>query len=108
MLVEVARALRSVIRSSDTVARLAGDEFVVLIESGNHTEVMLIAQRLVDVVQVSRAVGSEQIVVTASVGLVQWPAGTSPAKADQLMKAADDAMYDAKRLQGNQLVIATA
>lgn len=106
VLVDVARALRSVVRSTDTVARLAGDEFVVLIESGNHTEVMLIAQRLVDAVQVRRTIGNEQIVVTASVGLVQWPAGTPPAHADQLMKAADDAMYDAKRLQGNQLVIA--
>ena len=52
--------------------------------------------------------GVDPIVVTASVGMAQWPANTSPDRADQLLKAADDAMYDAKHLHGNTLVIAAS
>ena len=108
VLVEVSKLLRAAVRSSDTAARLAGDEFVVLIRSDNSTEVLIIAQRLVDSVRVTRMAGVDPIVVTASVGMAQWPANTSPDRADQLLKAADDAMYDAKHLHGNTLVIAAS
>ena len=106
VLIEVANLLRTAVRESDMAARLAGDEFVVLIESDSDIEVLLIASRLVDSIHVTRVAGADPIVVTASVGLVQWPAGTPPDRADELIRAADNAMYDAKHLDGNQLVIA--
>lgn len=106
VLVEVAHLLRVGVRAADIVGRLAGDEFVVVIESDSDTEVLLIAQRLVTNVRVTRLAGPDPIVVTASVGMVRWKAGTAPDQAERLMRAADHAMYDAKHLHGNQLVIA--
>jgi diguanylate cyclase (GGDEF)-like protein len=106
VLIEVAEILRAGVRQTDVVARLSGDEFVVLIQSNNETEVLMVAQRLVSSVRVVRLTGSETIMVTASVGMAIWSASTPPDDAGRLMKAADDAMYAAKHLQGDQLVIA--
>jgi diguanylate cyclase (GGDEF)-like protein len=107
VLVEVGQLLRSAVRSSDMAARLAGDEFVVLIDSESEAEVLAIAERLVRSVHVTRMAGVDALVTTASVGLKQWPAGTPADRADHLLKAADDAMYDAKHLDGNTLVISS-
>jgi diguanylate cyclase (GGDEF)-like protein len=106
VLVEVAQLLQAAVRGTDTVARLAGDEFVVLIPCEDEVEVLDIAQRLVRTVRVTRIAGHEPIVVTLSVGLARWSAHTGPEHADQLLKAADDAMYDAKRTAGGALVVA--
>ena len=107
VLVEVADVLRATVRNHDLVARLAGDEFVVLIESENETELLMIAQRLVDGLRVTRGEGASRLLVTASVGLVRWPRNTPEDQAHKLMRAADSAMYDAKRSNGNQMVIAS-
>ncbi|MFM2072708.1 MAG: hypothetical protein RLZZ623_2972, partial [Actinomycetota bacterium] len=106
VLVEVAAILRRTVRSVDLVARLAGDEFVVLIESEHDTELLLMAQRIVQGLRVTRGEGVNRLQVTASVGLVRWPPGTDADRAHQLMRAADAAMYEAKRSSGNQMVIA--
>lgn len=106
VLVEVAAVLRRTVREDDFVARLAGDEFVVLIPSDNDTELLMIAQRIVDGLRVTRGQGDKRLMVTASVGLVRWPPATAPDAAHQLMRAADSAMYDAKRSNGDQMVIA--
>jgi diguanylate cyclase (GGDEF)-like protein len=108
VLIEVARLLRAGVRSTDTVGRLADDEFVVVIQSDNEAEVLQVAERLVDTLRVTRMAGADRIVVTASVGMVQWPADTPPDRAEQLMRAADNAMSEAKHLSGNQLVVARA
>jgi diguanylate cyclase (GGDEF)-like protein len=108
VLVEVARLLRAGVRSTDVVGRLAGDEFVVVIESGNESEVLQVAERLVDNIRVTRMAGSDTLVVTASIGMVRWSENTPPNLAEHLMRAADNAMYDAKHMAGNQLVIARA
>jgi diguanylate cyclase (GGDEF)-like protein len=106
VLVEVAEILRRTVRSVDLVARLAGDEFVVLIESEHDTELLLMAQRIVQGLRVTRGEGVNRLQVTASVGLVRWLPGTDADRAHQLMRAADSAMYEAKRSSGNQMVIA--
>jgi diguanylate cyclase (GGDEF)-like protein len=107
VLVEVAELLHSAVRSTDIVARLAGDEFVVLLQSDDDIEALRVANRLVEMVRVTRLAGADPIVVTASVGMARWAALTGPDHADHLLKAADDAMYDAKRINGNTLVVAT-
>lgn len=108
VLIEVAQLLRSTVRSSDSVARLAGDEFVVLIESADDAELLQVAERLVDNIRVTRLAGPDPLLVTASIGMVRWPANTPADQAELLLRAADDAMYDAKHHSGNQLVIARA
>ncbi len=106
VLVEVADLLRAGVRSDDVVARLAGDEFVVLIPACTEDEAEAIAARLVDRLHVRRQTNDEVLMVTASVGMVWWDAGTTPDRAHQLVRAADHAMYEAKHAAGGRLAIA--
>jgi diguanylate cyclase (GGDEF)-like protein len=105
VLVEVANRLRSTIRSEDLVARLSGDEFVVLIDSGIEQEVSAIAHAVVEHLVVERPSDVGTLRVTASVGMVRWPAHTPPSRIPALLSSADRAMYGAKQNYGNQLAI---
>ncbi|SNQ51153.1 Diguanylate cyclase/phosphodiesterase (fragment) [Frankia canadensis] len=96
LLCEVAARLRQVVRPRDTVARISGDEFVVLCEDVTSDEsVEAIAARLVDGLTIRRRAGPREIMVTASVGLATT--GPRVVTSDDLVGAADHAMYAAKR-----------
>jgi diguanylate cyclase (GGDEF)-like protein len=97
LLVSLARRLESVLRAGDTVARFGGDEFVMVSE-GDHTDddVMSIAQRLAATLEDSFSVAGEEIRVSGSVGLAVGHSGDS---ADDLIRNADAAMYEAKKTQ---------
>ncbi len=91
---EVADQLRACVRPSDVVARLGGDEFAVLVEGLDDTDALLaLAQRILDRLGAERVVDGHALTVGASVGLAVADAGTS---ADDLLRNADMAMYDAK------------
>ncbi len=85
----VAGALTGQVRAGDLVARLGGDEFVAVVEGVDRAAAAALAARMVDAV--SAALGS---LVTVSVGVATGP--SSEAGAD-LLRAADRAMYAAKR-----------
>ncbi len=93
VLVEVSRRLRSVVRACDTVARLGGDEFAALIIGASADEVMLIAHRAWEALQKSMDIGPETVWTTASIGICLRGPGCS---AEELMRDADIAMYQAK------------
>jgi diguanylate cyclase (GGDEF)-like protein/PAS domain S-box-containing protein len=99
VLIEVASRLSVSVRPGDTVARIGGDEFVIvcpdLPDSGLADE---LAMRLIDAVSEPMRLGTETRVVTASVGLVLVH---RPLPTDQVLRAADAAMYRAKRAGGN-------
>lgn len=95
LLREVADRLRTQSREGDTVARMGGDEFVVLIEHcGNLADVSARAQRLVEQLSAPYVLGSNDCQVTASIGISVFPADGNDAQS--LLKAADVAMYRAK------------
>ncbi len=104
LLVAVAKNLLSVVRDSDTVARLGGDEFVVVCEQvRTRDELEGLARRMLDALQVPVPLGSETLVVSASIGIVT---PTSPTDRPQdLLRAADAAMYRAKRGGRGRFVI---
>ncbi len=107
VLVEVSHIICDTARFADTVSHLGSDEFAVLVDAEDETEVLMIAQRLVDSLRVTRYAGIERIRVTASVGVVRWPRHTPSTKIDDLVQATDAAIEDAKRHNGDQMVLAS-
>lgn len=90
---EVARRLRLAVRQSDTVARLAGDEFTVLTE-GPREEADALVAKIGACFETPFAVSEMTLHVSASVGAASYP--RDGADIEELMQHADRSMYDAK------------
>ena len=98
LLVQVAQRLQSAVRKSDTVARLSGDEFTIVLEEltlpGDAAQI--IAGKIVTAMQASFRVTGHVANVTASVGLVVHDARVHNVEVTELIKMADDEMYAVK------------
>ncbi|HEX2638460.1 MAG TPA: EAL domain-containing protein [Gemmatimonadales bacterium] len=92
LLIAAAERFLSCARSTDTVARLGGDEFAILIEGAEGREGLL--ERLTAAMVHSFSLSGNQVRVTASIGVAAAVGGES---ADDLLRNADVAMYEAKR-----------
>lgn len=105
ILVQIAQQLKKNVREADTVARIGGDEFIVLMESiQNEEEAALVAGRVVHDVRDGINIYPICPDVTVSVGISLYPRhGTT---SNQLMGRADDAMYRAK-INKNSFVLFT-
>jgi diguanylate cyclase (GGDEF)-like protein/PAS domain S-box-containing protein len=91
----VAARLMGAVRAGDIVARVGGDEFVVVSNAlDNHDEARALGRRILDVVNLPISLSSRQISVGVSVG-IGFAAGADP---DVLLSDADDALYRAKRM----------
>jgi diguanylate cyclase (GGDEF)-like protein len=101
VLIEVGRRLSHFSRHADTVARLGGDEFVVLCTSlREDDDISLIAGRIVEGVRASYVEDGRDLSVTCSVGIY---ATIDPhADPDELIRGADEAMYEAKAFGRNR------
>jgi two-component system cell cycle response regulator len=101
LLQDVAERMRQVFRDYDTIARLGGDEFAILLtDIDNYGDVSHIATRLCDRLSEPIRVDSYQLHVTASVGISVYP-DAAQSVAD-LLRCADEAMYDSKRAGKNR------
>lgn len=101
----VAERLRRTVRDGDTAARLGGDEFIVLME-GIQLDVgpELLAERILEVLRLPVEIGSEggrRLSLTASIGL----ASGLRASADELLRDADVALYEAKAAGRDRCVV---
>jgi len=97
VLVEVAHRLRREVRPSDTVARLGGDEFVIMcpgMVSGEPGADVEVGERLMRAVTRPIVIDTKEVTVTASIGIA-YAAGAH-ATAEDLIRDADTAMYQAK------------
>jgi diguanylate cyclase (GGDEF)-like protein/PAS domain S-box-containing protein len=95
VLIEIADRIHTVIRDTDTAARIGGDEFAVLIEGVDNPGMLrLVADRLIEAMSRPVTVADCVAQVGVSIGLVQ--AGGALSASDALMAAADAAMYRAK------------
>lgn len=101
LLCAVAKRLESTIRSGDHVARLGGDEFIlVLRDTADEKKVSEFANKLISVINQPFMIAGRELVISTSIGISLYPQdGTS---ADILLRNADAAMYQAKRLGANQ------
>jgi diguanylate cyclase (GGDEF)-like protein len=95
LLIQVARRLQGSVRAYDTVARMGGDEFVVLLDELLHVEqAEAIAEKLIRALHAPVLVGTQTLTPEASIGICLYP--DSGETADALLKNADAAMYQMK------------
>jgi diguanylate cyclase (GGDEF)-like protein len=95
ILQQVAKRLQSCVRAMDTVGRIGGDEFVVLMpELSDSESVLMLAEKLRQALFHPFLANGQELSVSASIGVAVYPEDGDDALA--LMKNADDAMYRAK------------
>jgi len=101
LLVAVARHLKASVRAMDTVARMGGDEFAILVEAvNNNDEVISVVERLRESLTAPFEVRGNTVTMTASIGVVlnllQY------ARQEDILRDADIAMYSAKAAGRNR------
>jgi diguanylate cyclase (GGDEF)-like protein/PAS domain S-box-containing protein len=107
LLQQAAVRLKACIRETDSVSRLGGDEFTVILEGINHVNnVIAIAQKLVYAISQPFVIGAHTLHVSVSIGITLYPLDDS--EADLLIKNADMAMYHAKDMGRNGFQFYTA
>jgi diguanylate cyclase (GGDEF)-like protein len=95
VLVAVARRLATSVRPGDTVARMGGDRFAVLVENTSRAAASLIAERVLEAIRAPHDVDGREVVVTASLGMAFSPPADN---GDDLIGNAEAAMRSAKHL----------
>jgi diguanylate cyclase (GGDEF)-like protein/PAS domain S-box-containing protein len=95
LLRSVAQCLRGCVRSSDTVSRQGGDEFVIMLPQITHArDAAFIADKVLNAIRQPHHLAEHDLHLTASIGIVSYP--DDGADAETLLKNADFAMYQAK------------
>ena len=96
LLIYVSNLLREQVRKSDTVARIGGDEFILLLPNIKSIEdVENIAKKILKAFQGQHNIEDHQLYITTSIGASIYP--DTSKDMDELIKNADTAMYDAKQ-----------
>ena len=95
LLTEAARRIQNCLREVDTVARMGGDEFTVIItELSDASHLQGILPKLLQALSASFQLGLDQVFVSASIGVTVYP--TDGQEIEDLLKNADQALYVAK------------
>lgn len=96
VLLASAERMLSAIRSSDTVSRIGGDEFIVLLPViGDDADGQAVAQKILEALSQPILAQGHALSVSASIGVITFSPGDS--SAEELIARADQAMYAAKR-----------
>ena len=98
VLIAVANDLKSMLRPTDTVARIGGDEFVVLLEQDDGlAHLRAVAGRITAIIRRQVTTDTDSLALSASVGIARVDLAQEPeVSPDQLLRRADAAMYRAK------------
>jgi diguanylate cyclase (GGDEF)-like protein/PAS domain S-box-containing protein len=101
LLSEVAARLQGCVRASDTISRLGGDEFtILLIDTSSSEAIAGVARKILQSLAHPFRVEGHELFVTASIGISIFPGDGD--EVETLLKSADSAMYRAKELGRNQ------
>jgi diguanylate cyclase (GGDEF)-like protein len=96
LLQSVADELRSLAREGDTVGRVGGDEFILLIQGiAGAEDAAAVAERILESFRRLRVLGGHEFHITASLGVTMYPGGGEDS--ETLLRNADIAMYQAKQ-----------
>ncbi|HEY0099161.1 MAG TPA: EAL domain-containing protein [Pyrinomonadaceae bacterium] len=97
LLIEIARRLEAAVRPGDTVSRLGGDEFTVLLDGlCDSAEARAVAERLQSELAVPFNLGEHEVFITVSIGVAIGATGYQ--RPEEILRDADTAMYRAKQL----------
>lgn len=95
LLQEIARRLKTNLRESDTIARMGGDEFTIILDEIMQVKyVTLIARKIIQLFQESIEINGHKITISTSIGISMFPVDGNDV--ETLLKNADFAMYRAK------------
>ena len=100
LLKQVAKRIVASVRETDSVGRIGGDEFTVILETGSRLEdAGQVATKILDAVAEPYLVGNREMRVTASIGIAMYPLDGDDSQS--LLRDADIAMYSAKAAGSN-------
>lgn len=92
----IAGRFQNVVRKVDTVARIGGDEFLVILSGIRNTDIVeRIAAKLIEETSQAVSIGRHDFNLGLSIGIALYP--TDGSDADELIRSADNAMYQAKK-----------
>ncbi|MGD8999943.1 MAG: GGDEF domain-containing protein [Granulosicoccaceae bacterium] len=95
----ISQRFQTIIRKNEMVARLGGDEFGVVLPGSDKDDALHLAEQIISRVCRPCTIGDTDIPVSMSIGISIYP--KHGAKWEQLLRHADDAMYQAKRKKEN-------
>lgn len=105
VLCQISSLLKSTVRKKDTVARYGGEEFILILPETGLEGAFVIAERIRRLVESTpMEVGGAQVSLTLSMGISNFPSHRAKSK-EELVKMADQALYDAKRGGRNKVCI---
>jgi diguanylate cyclase (GGDEF)-like protein/PAS domain S-box-containing protein len=100
LLKAVAERIKSSLRQEDTLARIGGDEFTLILPTLHHVDgAVMVAQNILDLLDRPFSIAEQELYVSGSIGITFYPFDANDAST--LVKNADTAMYAAKSLGGN-------
>ena len=99
----IAKRLIACVRKSDTVARIGGDEFILLIMCKSQQAITSIAKKVLQEVALPITIRNDKVHLTASIGLCIYP--HNGVNSNSLLRNADFALYLAKQARGNNFQI---
>lgn len=106
LLIEVAKRISGHLRETDTVARIGGDEFVILLSDiTGRASVSLFAEKVVDLISAPYTEGTGKAEISASIGIALYP--DDGGDCHVLLKKADEAMYNVKKRGRNGFLFAS-
>ena len=95
LLMEVSKRLKTMVRDDDTISRLGGDEFILLLPDTNALGAANVARKLLALFSGSFLIAGHEIVITPSIGIAMYPGDGHDF--ESLSKSADIAMFQAKQ-----------
>ena len=107
VIVTMTDTIQSLLRRGDSLGRLGGEEFVVLLPHTNSDKALLVAERIRQrVAQIAITVPEATIYITVSIGVATYL--ESDRSIDNILKRADDALYEAKNQGRDRVVLSPA
>jgi diguanylate cyclase (GGDEF)-like protein len=102
ILLTIARRLHRLLKPRDSLARLGGDQFaLMLLSESDAARIAAVAEAINHAIRSPITFAKREIVLTASIGLISWTAGQ--ATAEDMVKDAELAVHHAKRLGGDRI-----